>query len=108
MSIAIPQSHLYIFTEDQRNNNHYEEGFTENFMNDFQYITTLFDNDFMLKLKEPGFIDIIKAIGLFILAILFIILVLISLTIGFIIGLFIYAFKKVAHYIRRACNALLK
>lgn len=90
----MPQSHLYIFTEEQRNYQYTEESFMEEYMNFFEDVTILLDNDLKFDLKSFTFWDIIKVIMTLIAAFIIGLFLLCCLTIGFIAGLCIHCCRK--------------
>lgn len=100
MSTIMPQSHLYIFTEDQRDYKYTEEALTEEYMNFFEDITALFHNDMKLEFKPISFWDILKGIVVLIFACLISILLFIGLIVVFIAGLCIHCCKKTWQFFR--------
>ena len=93
MSITMPQSHLYIFTEEQRNYNFTDEVLTEEMMNFFESIKSIIDKEFKIELKPLTFIEVLKGFGMLLLILAFLILMVCSLMIGLFIGIIIRACK---------------
>lgn len=108
MSTAIPQSHLYIFTEEQRNFNFSDEALTEDMTYFFESIRSIIDENLKMEVKPLTFMDVLKGFGMLLLVLTFLIFMVCCITIGLFIGLIIKACTTTFDFIGKNIKKLFQ